>query len=347
MQKFNKHNVLKDESLKSIASLYHVSVDALKQFHNNHCEVKDMILISLNGQKELFIPRTAVADKNKVVKFGHGNRLVFQPENSFCNYGVIITIENGNHKNELKYNTSVRWLKTENKLHFFEVDRISNLYLNEEEVNEIADLLAYKTSKVLYPLQISVDENGRFYDVDNLSVFKERWANVKDEIYQEFEGETVDQYCEKIEEIINEPNVINLYLKNDYFIRTLFFGIYKKFDPNYQTEITETFPVVDNAVEPQYKISLEADPLKDDYNLINIQGEGKLNDERNVYDFINEAPFSTAIEDHPVMNQEGDFRLMYYLNGETALAESLYLECDIQLEQRKKISVAISSLGEN
>lgn len=347
MQKFNKHIIQKNETLKSIAALYRLSDDALKLFHNNHCEVKDMILIGLNGQKELFIPRTAVADKNKLVKFGHGNRLVFQPENSFCQYSVIITIESGNDKNEMKYNTLVRWLKTENKLHVFEIDRISNLYLNEEEVNEIADLLAFKASKVLYPLQISVDENGRFYDVENLSVFKERWANVKDGIYQEFEGETVDQYCEKMEEVINEPNVINLYLKNDYFIRTLFFGIYKKFNPDYQSEITETFPVIDNAVEPQYKISLEADPLKDDHNLINIQGVGKLNDERSVQDFINAAPFSTTLEDHSVMNEEGDFRLMYYLNGETALAESLYLECDIQLEQRKKVSVAISSLEEN
>jgi hypothetical protein len=347
MQKFNKHIIQKNETLKSIAALYRLSDDALKLFHNNHCEVKDMILIGLNGQKELFIPRTAVTDKNKLVKFGHGNRLVFKPEHSFCQYGVIITIENGSDRNELKYNTSVRWLKTGNKLHVFEIDRISNVYLNEEEVNEIADLLAFKASKVLYPLQISVDENGRFYDIENLSVFKERWGHVKDGIYQEFEGETVDQYCEKMEEIINEPNVINLYLKNDYFIRTLFFGIYKKYNPDYQSEIAETFPIIDNAVEPQYKIGLEADPLKDDDNLINIQGEGKLNDERSVHDFINAAPFSTTLEDHPLMNEEGDFRLMYYLNGETALAESLYLECDIQLEQRKKISVAISSLEEN
>jgi hypothetical protein len=347
MQKFNKHIIQKNETLKSIAVLYRLSDDALKLFHNNHCEVKEMILIGLNGQKELFIPRTAVADKNKLMKFGQGNRLVFQPEHSSCQYSVIITIENGSDRNELKYNTSVRWLKTENKLHVFEIDRISNVYVNEEEVNEIADLLAFKASKVLYPLQISVDENGRFYAVENLSVFKERWTNVKDGIYQEFEGETVDRYCEKMEEIINESNVINLYLKNDYFIRTLFFGIYKKFNPDYQSEITETFPVIDNAVEPQYKISLEIDPLKDDDNLINIQGEGKLNDERSVKDFINAAPFSTTHEDHPVMNEEGNFRLMYYLNGETALAQSLYLECDIQLEQRKKISVAISSLEEN
>jgi hypothetical protein len=346
MQKLNIHTVQKGETLKSIALLYSLDKDALKLFHNNHCNVKDMILIELTGQSELFLPRTAVTDKSKLVKFGRGNSLIFQPENSFIRYGVIITIENGDHKNELKYETSVRWLKMEQKLHFFEIDRTSNLYLNEEEVNDIADLLAYKTSKVLYPLQVSVDEQGRFNAVEDLSVFKQRWPAVKEEIYKEFDGETVDTYCEKIEKIINEPDAIDLYLKNDYFMRTLFFGVYKSFGQDYQTDIEGSFPIVNNPIEPKYEIKLEVDPLKDEYNLINIEGKGRLNDERNTYDFMNRAPFSLIIEDEPVMNHEGSFRIAYYLNGETLISESLYLECDIDLEQKKKISVVIAAPAE-
>lgn len=347
MQKFNKHIVLKNETVKSLASLYDISGDALKSFHNNHCSVKDMILIELNGQTEIFLPRTAVADKKSLVSFGRGNSIVFRPENSFCRYGVVITIENGSRKNELKYETSVRWIKKENNLHFFEIDRTSGLYLNEEEVNEIADLLAYKTSKVLYPLHISVDEQGKFNAIENLSVFKERWPRIKEEVYQEFEGETVDQYCEKIEKIIEEPDTLIFYLKNDYFLRTLFFGIYQRFGEDYQTEITETFPVVDNAIEPQYKINLEIDPLKDQYSLVNIEGEGTLYDERSVYDFMNRAPFSLIIEDDPIINNQGNCRLVYYLNGETLLPESVYLECSIMLQEEKKVAAAIAVINEN
>jgi hypothetical protein len=346
MQKFNIHTVQKGESLKSISLLYNLDAGALKLFHNNHCNVKDMILIELTGQKEIFLPRTAVTDKNRLVKFGQANSLIFQPENSFSRYGVTVTIENNDHKNELKYETSVRWLKKENKLHFFEIDRTSNLYLNEEEVNEIADLLAYKTSKVLYPLQISVDEQGKFNAVENFSVFKERWAAVKEEVYKEFEGETVDTYCEKIEKIIDEPDVISLYLKNDYFIRTLFFGVYQSFGQNYETKLMESFPVVDNPVEPKYEIKLEIDPLKGESGLVNVEGEGRLNDERSIYDFVNKAPFSMIIEDNPEMNHEGNFRIVYYLNGQNLLVKSMYLECDIQLEKKKKIAVVIAMLTE-
>lgn len=347
MQKYNIHTVQKDETLKSIASLYGLDKDALKLFHNNHCAVKDMILINLNGQKELFVPRTAVADKKSLVKFGKGNSLTLQPESKVRRYSVVITIEKGESKNELKYEASVRWLKTEKRKHFFEIDRTSNLYLNEEEVNEIADLLAYRTSGVLYPLQISTDEHGRFEAVENAEVFPKRWSAVKEELYKEFEGETVDGYCGKIEKVISQPEAINLYIKNDYFIRTLFFGIYQSFGKEYRTEMTATFPVTDNAIEPRYKITLETDPLKGETGLITVEGAGKLYEERNIDDFIRKSPFSLIIEDEPVMNEEGTFRLINYMKGETSLPKSLYLECSIMLQEEKKISVSVSGIDEN
>ncbi|MFC3158880.1 LysM domain-containing protein [Chryseobacterium arachidis] len=344
MQKFNKHTVAKNETLKSIASRYDLSVGELKLFHNNHCNVKDMILIGLTDQKELFIPRTAVADKAKRVEFSHGNRLAFKPQNLFLRYGVTITLEKGDHINELKYENSVKWLKTENRLHFFEIDRISDLFINEEQVNEMADLLAYKTSKVLYPLQISTDENGKFNAVENLSEYAKRWNNVKDEVYKEYEGEIVDEYCLKIERILDEPELLTGLMKNDYFLRTVFFGIYKSFGKDFKTINQESFPVIQNPKEPNYEITFEIDPIKDEHDLVNITGNGKLHDERSVYDFISGTPFSFIIEDHPVMNDKGDFRIKFYLNGKTYFPESLYLECDILLQEKKKIAVSISVL---
>lgn len=347
MNHFNKHIIHPNETLKSIATLYGILVEELIIFHNNNCTVQDIIFINLKQQKELFIPRTAVLDKSKLARFGNGNRLIFQPENSFYKYGVMITIENGKNKNELKYETSVRWLKTEDDFHFFEVDRTSKLFINDEEINDIADLLAYKTSKVLYPLQISVDQSGKFNGVENLSIFKERWENIKEEVCKEFEGEIVEDYLLKIEEKIEEPEIISLLIKNDYFIRTLFFGVYQKFGKEFSINGNESFPVLDNAIEPLYKIKLEIDPLKDDYDLVNIEGHGTLNEERSVHDFINGAPFSFLVEEQSLINEDGNFKLQFFMNGETNLPESLYLECDIMAEERKKISVIISNLEEN
>ncbi len=65
MQKFNIHTVQENDTLKSIAALYGIDKDALKLFHNNLCSVRDMVLIELTGQKEIFIPRSSAVDQDK------------------------------------------------------------------------------------------------------------------------------------------------------------------------------------------------------------------------------------------------------------------------------------------
>lgn len=344
MKHFNKHIIQQGETLQNIADLYLLQKDDLIFFHNNKSIEGEKILFNIRHQKELYIPRNAVLDKSKIVRFGNGNLLSFEPEYSLYNYGVMIKIETAEKINEIKYEAYIKWMKSDSNLHYFEIDRTSKLFINEEEINDIADLLAYKTSKVLYPLQISVDETGKFNAVENLNIFKERWDAIKEEIYKEFEGEVVEDYLLKIEQTLEEPGIISLLIKNDYFIRTLFFGVYQKFGKAFNIDGLESFPVIDNAIEPLYKINLEIDPLKDDYDLVNIEGHGILNEERSVHDMINSAPFSFLVEEEPIINSEGNFRLQFFMNGKTNLPESMYLECDIKLEERKKVSVVISNL---
>ena len=343
----NKHIIKLGEKLADIERIYGLSKNDIVLFHNNNTEQNNHILFDITNQKELIIPRKAVEDKTKLVKFSGENAFVFLPQNSNYQYGVSVRIENGDRQNELKYEVSVKWLKFENKLHYFEVDRTSKIFINEEEVNEIADLLAYKTSKVLYPLQISIDENGKFYAVENTEVFKDRLNGVKDDVYNEFEGEIVDEYLLKIEEVINNPEILTLLLRNDFFLRTLFFGVYRKFGKNYETIFQDGFPIVENAVEPNYEIKLEIDPVLDDYDLVYIEGNGLLRDERTRSDFLSQSPFSFIIEDNAKYNDEGRIRLSYYMNSKTGLSEAIYLECSLQLEHEKKISVSIVNLKED
>lgn len=345
MKVFNKHIIQSGESLADVAFCYGLDTDDLKYFHNNHCPSSDIILIDITCQKELFIPRTAVREENQLLKFGSGNWLKFMPENSFHQYGVIITIECGENKNEIKYETSVRWLRAENGFHFFEIDRTSKIFINEEEANDIADLLAYKVSQVLYPLQISVDGHGKFNAVENLGIFKHRWPAVKDEVYKEFEGEVVDEYLHKMEKAIDQPHVIQLMMRNDYFIRTLFSGIHQKYGKEFTVTELQSFPIVDNPVEPLYKTKLEVDPVKDEYGLVNIHANGILNEERSRQDLINSAPFPYLPGQENNINSEGNFNARYFMNGETNMPETIALECDIMLGAFKKVTVIISVFG--
>lgn len=344
MQNHNIHIIKANDTLKSISMLFHLSEEEIKNFHNNYCESKDIILIDITNQKEIFLPRKAVIDKSKLVSFGNGNYLEFKPQDCFQNFEIKIAIQNGEAINELKYEVSVQWLKEKNNLHYFEINRISKIFINDEEVNQIADLLAFKTGEVLYPLQISVDENGKFNAVENLAIYKKRWDTIKEEVYKEFEGDIVDEYIEKIEKILDEPEVLTLLMKQDYFLRTIFFGVYQKYGPNYQIIGEEGFPIVSNLIEPNYEVKLQIDPLKDDYDLTNIEGIGRLKDERSKDDFIHENPFNLIVDENPNINNEGDLSLQFYLNSKTALPVSLFLECRLMLDEEKQVTVVVAEL---
>lgn len=123
--------------------------------------------------------------------------------------------------------------------------------------------------------------------------------------------------------------------------------MYRKFGKNYETIFQDGFPIVENAVEPNYEIKLEIDPVLDDYDLVYIEGNGLLRDERTRSDFLSQSPFSFIIEDNAKYNDEGRIRLSYYMNSKTGLSEAIYLECSLQLEHEKKISVSIVNLKED
>ncbi len=341
MQKHNLHIIQPNETIDEIAKLYQLDKNDLIYFHNNHCLPKNSILIDITNQKELYIPRFAVSDVEKKVNF-RNHSLIFEPKGFNQNYGVRIIFEKQNNETELKYETSVKWIKTEDKLHFFEIDRISNLFIDEEEVNNIANLLAYKSSQVLYPLTISVNEAGKFYAIENLNSYEKRWKKIKTEIHKEFEGEIVEKYLAQIEKIIiDEPSLLNLYLKKDYFVRTLFFGIYQNYGKHYQINGNETFPIIENINEPNYQIKLKIDPILDEYDMIWIDGNGKLNEERSPEDFISHSPFA---DDEQQINDNGKIRVRYYLNNQTKWIESAFLECSILTNNLKKVSISISKL---
>ncbi len=341
MQTYNLHTIQSKETVTSIAKLYDMKKEDLIFFHNNHCLAKDTILIEITTQKELYIPRTAVVEKQKLVNFKNYS-LIFNPTDFQQNYGVRIEIEKENTVQELKYETSVKWIKTEDDLHYFEIDRLTTIFLNEEEVNNIADLLAYKTSKVLYPLYVSVDKTGRLEQVENIPIYHSRWEKIKEDVYKEFEGEVVDNYLNQIENILStETELLSYLIKNDFFIRTLFFGIYQNFGSKYHIKGNSTFPIIKNSNEPNYSISLEIDPIIDEYDMIWIDGNGKLKEERTIDDFINQSPIS---ENDDVINDNGSIRLRYYLNNQTKWIESAFLECSILTNNLKKVSISISKL---
>lgn len=356
MSQHQKYKIQKGDTLQSIAKKYTITAEELRHYHNTYCELPDRLGHEISYQKELLVPKPKPEGiledipkeaERKKVSFAPNNNLVYSPVNARYKYGVLITIENGEEKNELKYETSVRWIQQLEGRHLFEIDRTSKVYINEEEANDMADILAYKTSKVLYPMQILVDGEGQWTEAVEYNRYPERWKTIKQEILKEFEGEIVEEYLLKIEKILETPELITQYISSDLFIRTLFLGYCIHYGKDFTTEKQITFPIVDNGIEPRYKIQAKVDPHLDEYNIIHIKMEGVLDDERPPADFINGNPFAfEKKEEKKETVSFGDIYVQAFLNPNARMPEAIHLECSIDGEETKKVTIVITNLSQ-
>ncbi|CAM4124679.1 MULTISPECIES: hypothetical protein [Flavobacterium] len=348
--KYKKYKIKRGDTLEGISLQLEKSTHEVKSFHNVFCNDTDYIGNELPCHlKELFIyPEYNQEELSLIpkVSFSEPYKLELKPSQNKINYGVMYTITTGEDSNTLKYEISLVFKgKNSDNDFIFEIDRISKTYINDEEASSIADELAEKTNTVLYPLEIIVSQQGRWTGINNYAVIKTRWETVKEKILDEYEGRWVKQYLASNEVVLEEENLLFRALMKDWFLNSYFNSIYIYYTHKFKLDTTVSFPILTNCKAVEYKIEQKINEYLDEYNLIRIEQNGILEDERSKSDLQNEMDipyYGTLYPEYDKAN--GKFRSLYFLNGKSNLIESLYLESSIALNVEKKIQVVVSIL---
>lgn len=352
---FKTYKIQKGDTLTNVAVKLNRDEYDVKSFHNTYCDIEDLIGVDFPKHlTELIIPSFEVSQKNdiltfpKPVKLGSKGKLEFFPSSLNKKYGVLIALEKGDDSQTIKYEVNLRYVRQEEKEKVFELNRISKIYINDEEADAIADVLAVKVAQVLYPLQILIDENGSFSGIANYEQIQQRWHAVKEDIYGEYEGEWVEKYIELNEEVLNEKESIEFSLLSDYFIRTYFNGIYTEYPQNKSKATDIQFPVLNDVSDINYKVKSEIEEFYDESNFIVLNQDGIINEERSKEDL--EAKFNFpfyANPDSSYIIAEGNYRAKYFMNPSDHSIEAAYLEASVELDITERIKVSIANLNPN
>ncbi len=350
---FKKYKIQKGDTLSSVALKLNCNEYDLKSFHNTYCEIVDLIGVKFPEHlTELIVPSFEFDKKEdtlnlpKPVRLGFNGKLDFYPLAINKNYGVLIVFEKDNDSQSIKYEVNLRYLRQEEKEKVFELNRISKIYINDEEADGIADDLAIRVAQVLYPLQILIDENGNFSGIANYEQIKERWESVKERIYNEYEGEWVEKYIELNEEVLNEKESIEFSLLSDYFIRTYFNALYSEYPDKKSKTNDVQFPVLNDVSDIKYNVKSEIEDFYDESNYIVINQNGEINDERSKEDLVSKFNFPFyANPDTSYTIAEGSYRGKYFLNPNDRSIEAAYVEASVELEAVERIKVSIANLN--
>jgi adenylate kinase family enzyme len=353
------YKIEKGDTLDSVAHKLGKNRDRLRIYHNTHCiPDADVIPDDFPSHLEFLLmePIKLQANglpeelpKKSVIFTGIENELPFLPATLNNKYIAVYTIESAETKHTLKEEILVKWIKTsDNGYSFFEINKLSKLYIDDTESDLIADRLAEKTAAIFYPLIVIVNHKGKWVDIDNFESIEERWENTKKEIFEEYQGEVIEESLAIYESQLANKSAIVKALSSDWFLRAFFNGINIQYTKELVFQNEVYFPISKKTSDVKFTVEQKIEPYLDSYNLINISQTGTLTDIRTKEDFEGDTdfPYDTLENENPE-NAEGTYNSTYFLNPNNYCVESLFLECSISLSTPQKVTVTISNLNDN
>lgn len=234
--------------------------------------------------KSIFFDKSLSEDLNEEIKNEDSRELVDEnlrlkwPIGKSLEYGVRLDIDTDGEKNEIKYHIHISRIEPQGDAPFtFEIDR-SELYINEIPPDLVADKLSYAIGKVFYPLKVSVDSSGGLETICNHDEILSRWQTVKAKVLEDFEGELVDNYLDRMDVLLASIDQVNTSLfLNDWFLNVFFKPIYKRYSSTMLSEedLLMRFPII-QSFRWSYSVFESLQPNYNDFGAIEIDHHGEV-----------------------------------------------------------------------
>lgn len=325
------YNIKEGDTLHKVANELKLDPLEIRHYHNIYSEIEDVIqkdfpshlkVLILQTEKDRLETKAKKDEAEKIVTLSSTNfNLVFRPEELKREYQVKYTIEKGENIDTMRQEMSIKRLLTKGIEYFyFEIDAVSKLYLNGTEVDGLAVELAENTAQILYPLQIVVDDNGKWRDIYNFEEIQKRWETKKQDLLDYYEGDTTDQYIAIVDKTLQSKGKLVNRLAGNWFLRAFFNGIHIDYTEKLEIEKNVFFQPIAKTEDLAFLISQKIEPLTDDFNRIIVTQKGSLLDE-----YI-----------------DGMYDATYFLNPNNHNIEQLSLECLIEMEPSQKIRIEVS-----
>lgn len=265
------------------------------------------------------------------------------------NYGVMYVIFSGEKTTTVKFQASVRCMhRFPDEASIFEIDRTSPTYINDTEPDLIADELALKTSAVLYPLQVRVNADSQLIGIENYKAIRTRWESKQQELLKTYKGEWSEKYFRLTDLSLKDESALLRNLSSEWFLAAYFNDLYGPYTKALSVERIADFPLAGKASSVGFRVRQTLEPFYDESNLVRLNIEGSLSDERCKTDLEYELDYPHfALSNPQAEKARGSYRAKYLLDPKFHGIEYALLECDIDTVPEKKIMITINNLEEN
>jgi hypothetical protein len=202
-----------------------------------------------------------IQDKNILT---HNNSINQNFDTLQFQYDVEITIDGtGEAVDVISFKTNVNYSKPNNKSYFLAEVIITNFLLNFEYPDSLMQDIALKCRKAIEKCVFKINSKNEIIELENHQEIIDNWQIIKQEMNQEYEGETAMKYMTLFEKSLQNKEFLTNKIKKNLFINQYFFPIFDTPFHNFKTKHIETFSYFD--LDYQSEV------------LLTVEKEGKLN----------------------------------------------------------------------
>jgi len=345
------YKVKTGDTLKSLSERIGLhDYNQLRNFHNSICiEIQDLKTNKITKGSILYIPdATEVISLNKITK-QEKKQVIPSFILKFSKLAAIYKVKlfkvditgSKKTKNKITYTLNIKYLKTEDKLHFFKVKK-NDFHVNNKVPQTKIQLLAMECAKAYYPLNIILNLQGEVVGIENMIEVRERWINNKTKIEENFKGQYVDSYIKKLDNKILLTNDLEKVIKDDVAINTILLS-YKR--PINQLKYAFNSYLLKHQIS--YQIVQETDRENSSENEIIINQEGIINDERNYRNIINNEVKKNKTYSIPLPKIEGNVYNTFTIDLERKISKQIITNYNINYTPNKikKIHIEINLIN--
>lgn len=338
--KFRTYKIEKGDTLQNVAQKLGVEARELRRYHNAYCLISDLIeddfkryskFLILAPEKKALEINDTIDKKLRQVSLGKNNKLPFLPKRISKDYSVQYTFESGGKIDKIEKAVRIKWIAFDvNKYHLFEINRSSNIYINDKLPDSMINELAFKTVEVLYPLKIIVDEFGKWIDIYNYIEIQRRWKKTKSEILDYYEGEVVKAYIKHTERVLENSERLLESLRSNYFLNIFFNGIHVEYTADYEFQNNLLFPL-EKEIESVFHVQHKMVPNLDERGFIKIEQKGHYVDSG--YGFL-----------YGYTPSKVNYNAAYFLNSDAYTVEQINFEFNFESDKSIKTAIVIKLL---
>lgn len=358
MIQVNRTYKIKDnDTIENIANILGLDIKELINYHNKRAESHEQIRNRIpDFLREIIIPKDGYVLKDGKEIWGNKNiaepitideiftgKLKSKPYEKDLFYGVLKTIKSGKKETTIAYQKSVRFYpKDEFGINYVSVDVTSKTFINNEEPSLVAEELALSCTKILYPIVFQIDKNCNILEIQNHQEILNRWKKQKVKNLDYYKGDTAKNYFESFEETITDKELCLYYLKNDWFYNLYFNTIYSTYvSEAKQKQETVTFPIISHTAGVEFTIKKEA-KISEQNKRVRIDAKGFCSDKRTKTELESKLFFPSLVSNLPSI--KGNYRTRYFLKPDNHKIQSAFLECSLELNKPKYVSISVSEI---